>query len=75
MLVLECKVRKVGDGRGKGQENLSSQNEANKVSQGSRPGPQEFWDKRPILYMQSGQDYRVLPSQHNNTVGLSQRRT
>lgn len=41
--------------RGRGQENHSAQSEENKVSQGSRPRPQEFWDKWPILYMQPSQ--------------------
>lgn len=41
-----CVVREVEDGDGgRGQENHSSQSEENKVSQGSRPRPQEFWDK------------------------------
>lgn len=51
-------VRKVEEEvKGKVRKATGSQHEVNKVSQRSRAVPQEFWDKRPILYVQSGQNY------------------
>lgn len=40
---------------GKVRKPTGSHHEVNKVSRRSRLVPQEFWDERPILYMQSGQ--------------------
>lgn len=47
-------VRKVDEEvKEKVRKPTGSQHEGNKVSRRSRAVPQEFWDKRPILYMQN----------------------